>query len=91
MGKCAKYVGDLIKTLTDIRALKVMNKCQIFTHIRGPKVRKMCKNFNHKTYCQQKLWPKTGQQEEPWEDNTNIFLCTAIYFIQSIFLLFHVL
>ena len=43
MGKCQKYLGDLVQTFTDIRALKVMNTCQIITiyfnenKIYGPK------------------------------------------------------
>ena len=31
MGKCKKYLGDLIQTITDIRALKVITMCQIIT------------------------------------------------------------
>jgi hypothetical protein len=31
MGKCQKYLHDLSQTLTDIRALKNMNMCQILS------------------------------------------------------------
>ena len=31
MGKCQKYLGDIIQPFTGIRALKVMNSCQIIT------------------------------------------------------------
>ena len=56
MGNCEKYVHDNV---------------QIFTHIMRLNVKKMCQILTIGLTANKGYGPKTGQQEEPWEDYSN--------------------
>jgi hypothetical protein len=62
MGKYKKKLHDLSQTVTDIRALKVMNMCKILSVYISP--------------CKQNLWPKNWVTREPETGSTNISTCS---------------